>query len=312
MTTNNTNLNTFATTLSQIIDQSIGLDHIHASVEGRFYYIQSPKEGSPMLLEHYRGPFFVDIHPNDLKKIESGEISPVEYIETANWQIGYYWGGGSMVSGGYYQPCDIIAHKDEVRRYFKILRCRTYRGSSGYMPTEDQCSKCPVDNCPFSRFKSGTWETEFKEYDPRIDFFKALMTRFEKENPGYTLRGFLCGNIDDDEIYLNPNGRYQEDDPRSFMAYASSNVIRSLLMRETTPEDWDEYVKGFTFRLHKLWTPETYDVTPENLEKIYEGMDYTVKVADKENDDFLDADSTADDSPKGFFAVIGAFFKRIF
>ena len=124
---NNVNVNNFATELSELIGQHIGLDHIHPSTEGRYYYIQAPKTGAPMLLHHYRGPFFIDIHPDDLEDISSGKVSAHEYITSANWQVGYYWGGGSMVGGGYYQPIDLVGRRDEVRRYLQILSCRGYR-----------------------------------------------------------------------------------------------------------------------------------------------------------------------------------------
>ena len=80
------NMSNFATQLAEIIDQPIGLDHIHAGT-GRFYYIQPTKKGAPMLLHHYRGVFFVDLHPEDLAGLQSGEIDAEEYIKHANWQV---------------------------------------------------------------------------------------------------------------------------------------------------------------------------------------------------------------------------------
>ena len=267
----NNNISNFATELSELIGQQFQ----QMQLEGRYYYIQAPKSGAPMLLHHYRGPFFIDIHPDDLEDIFSGKVSAHEYITSANWQVGYYWGGGSMVGGGYYQPIDIIGRKDEVRRYFKILSCRGNQRSSGYMPTEDACNNCPVNNCPFSKFKQGSWDDEMAEHDPRRDLFNALCTRFEQENPGYTLRGFLCGDIPDGEIRIDPNGHYTEDEPFAFTAYASASVIRSLLMHETEPENWDEYAaKGFNFRIE---SQNCEEVTSETLKKAYEGLDYTKK-----------------------------------
>ena len=151
----NTNIINFANELTELTGQHIGLDHIHPSTEGRYYYIQAPKAGAPMLLNHYRGPFFIDIHPDDFEDISSGKVSAHEYITSANWQVGYYWGGGSMVGGGYYQPLDLVGRRDEVRRYLQILSCRGNRRSSGYMPSEKNCADCSVENCPFSKYKEG-------------------------------------------------------------------------------------------------------------------------------------------------------------
>lgn len=271
----NTNIRKFAVELGYIVDQHIGLDHIHPSTGCREYYIQSPKVGAPMLLKHYRGPFFVDIHPDDYDRITNGEISAHEYILSANWQIGYYQGGGSMVGGGYYQPFDIISRKAEVRRYFKIISCRVNSHASGYMPTKEVCAECSVKNCPVSYYKKGNWDKEIPEVDPRCKLFDALVKRFEEEHPDYTLRGFLCGSIPDDEIRLSPN-RPRSGDP-SFTAYASNSVIQSLLIHEIMPENWEEYAGKFKFCIHKMFDSEVFDATKENVEKAFAEMDHMWK-----------------------------------
>lgn len=274
---NNINVNNFATELSELIGQHIGLDQIHSSTEGRFYYIQAPKAGAPMLLHHYRGPFFIDMHPEDFESISTGKISAHNYIMSANWQVGYFWGGGSMIGGGYYQPLDLVGRKDDVRRYLQILACRGGKKSHGYMPSEKKCTDCSVENCPFSKYKEGCWDVEIPESDPRVYLFNALRERFEQENQGYTLQGFICAKIPDGEIWIGPNIRYTEDDPFSFMTYVSQSVVQKLLMHETEPENWGDYAKNFQFRIHQTLDSNTLDVTKETLEKVYEGFDYTKK-----------------------------------
>lgn len=268
---NENNMNLFTEELSTLVGKSIGRDHIHEGI-GRYYYIQPTKKGHPMLLNHYRGPFIVDIHPDDFKGLESGELDAHEFIHTANWQIGYYWGGGSTF-GGYYQPFDIVGHSDEVKRYFSILYCRGNRLSSGYMPTEDYCNACTVENCPFSNYKKGNWKTELNEHDPRINFFDTLKRRFEKEYPGYTLHGFFsafeCGSIPNNQIWIRSNGHYNDDAPYSFTAYVSAETIRGLLMREIEPENWDKYAESFMF-LHAELSDENHDVvTMERIKEIF-------------------------------------------
>lgn len=285
---NKVNLNNFASEISALSAQNISIDHIHPSTEGRYYYIQAPKPGAPMLLHHYRGTFFIDIHPDDLADICSGKVTAHEYITSANWQVGYYWGGGSMVTGGYYQPLDIIGRRNEVQRYLKILSCRGYCHSCGSMPTEKNCAACSVEKCPFSSFKKGKWKAEMPEHDPRCDLFKALLERFEKENPGYTLRGFLCGGIPDGEIWLSPNGRYTEGEPLAFTVYVSESVIRALMMHETEPESWTEYAKSFEFRIYKRLEEQSYEANNETLEKAFEGLDYTKKAKNEPEDDIYE------------------------
>lgn len=273
-TTTNANIQELLDEIKELTGQRVGTEHIHPSTAGREDCIQAPKTGAPMLLHHYRGSFFVDIHPDDFQKISSGEISPHEYITNANWLVGYYWGGNG---GSYYQPLDIVGRKDEVRRYLKILSCRGFHQSCGYMPSEKNCDDCSVENCPFSKYKQGDWAAEMPEPDPRRDLFRALLKRFEEENHGYSLRGFLCGEIPDGEIWIYPNGHYTEDELFTFTAYASDSVIRSLLMHETEPKNWVAYAQSFQFRIHKLFDKQSYDVCEETLEKAFEGQDYTKK-----------------------------------
>ena len=263
------NIKDFTSEISMIIDQKV--ENVHPSTGGRYFYIQPPKQNSPMLLHHYRGVFFIDIHPDDYEDILLGKVSAHEYIYSANWQVGYFWGGGSMIGGGFYQPFDIIAHREEIRRYFKILSCRGTRRASGYMPTEETCRSCSVEKCPFSKYAEGNWQNEMMEYDPRVEFFKALRRKFEKENHGYTLCGFACGEIPDDEIWIRPNGHFSEDEMDSFMAYASESIIQDLLMREIIPDDWEKYAKGFKFRIRKPFSSETFEATIENVDKAFKG-----------------------------------------
>ena len=277
MTQNNSNLEEFAKELSSIVDQPIELKHIHASTSGRFYYIQAPLPNAPMLLIHYRSPFFVDIHPDDLEKIVNGEVSAHDYIHSANWLIGYFWGGGDMISGGYYQPMDIVGRQDDVRRYFKILSCRTNFHSSHYRPDDEKCEKCTVANCPFSQYKTGNWDNEMSEQDPRIDFFNALSRRIKVEIPGYTLSDFTCSDMDDATIALRPNGHYLPDDPFSFSVQASEKLIRELLMRTLTPDNWDEFAKGFKFKLQKGFAKDYIDVSEENIRAAFADVDYATK-----------------------------------
>ncbi len=300
---NNVNINNFATELSALIGQHIGVEHIHASTEGRYYYIQAPKSGAPMLLHHYRGPFFIDIHPDDLEDISSGKVSAHEYITSANWQVGYYWGGGSMVGGGYYQPLDLVGHRDEVRRYLQILSCRRRDD----MRTEKECVNCSVENCPVSKYKTGNWNGEMQEYDPRCDLFEAVLERFERENPGYTLSKLFTTawpGIPDGEIWLACRGRYTEDEPFSLSAAFSDSVIRSLLMHEIEPENWTEYAKNFRFYI-KMFNGESYDVNKETLEKAFERLDYTKKAKFEPEADICEEKAS-------LLTCVANFFKKMF
>lgn len=275
----NDNLKRFADELSELIGQPIGLAHIHPCAVDRYYYTQAPKAGAPMLLHHYRGPFFVDMNPVDIENIASGKFSIPEYINSANWQVGYYWGGGSMLGGGYYQPLDLINRKDEIRRYLQILSCRGAHQSSGYVPSEKNCGNCSVENCPLNQ--EGNWNEEMHEPDPRRDLFNALCERLEQENPGYTLSGIFASRlVPDGEVWIAPNSRHSGE-KFSFIADVSSSVIQSLLMHEIEPVSWSDYANSFQFRILKIFDGNTYDVTEETLKKAFAGLDYTTNTKPK-------------------------------
>ena len=218
------NMNTFAKLVSDIVGEAINPEeHIHIG-SGRAYYIQPTLDGAPMLLRHYRGSLFIDMSEADYNAINSGSIDAEKYVNSSNWLLGYYWGGGSMVGGGYYQPIDLVNRSEDVKRYIRILSCRTSRVSSGYRPTEDQCTNCSVKNCPFSTAEcnKGILENEtIQEKDPRHDIFKLVLEKFENQFPGYTLRGMLSafkdGDMKENECLVRANKRYQENDPYSLV-----------------------------------------------------------------------------------------------
>lgn len=302
----NTNLEEFARQLSELIGQKITTDHIHPAKSGRYYYVQAPKEGYPLVLHHYRGPFCLDIHPNDFKRIETGEVSATEYISNANWLVGYYWGGGSMISGGYYQPMDIIGSQQEVKRYLKILACRGFNRASGYMPTEANCLACNVSNCPFSQYKKGDWENEMKEYDPRIQFLNALRRRFETQFPGYIISKLLYSEgLDDDTVLLYPLARLSDGQLASFEACISENVTRNLLIRNVSPENWEDYVESFDMKV-RLKNDNIEYATKENIQAVFADVDY---VAKKKN---VERKQDKDNEQISFILKISRFFKNLF
>ena len=311
----NVHVTEFASEMSEITGLRIDGSAIYPVSQGWYYYIQPPKAGAPMLLNSYKGGGMAIIlmSPEDFKSIEDEVSSPTEYIKTANWQVGYFWGGGNMITGGYYQPMDIIGKNDEFRRYFKILHCRGHYRSCGYMPTEKNCQECAVESCPFSKFKEGDWKVETQEPDPRMDLFEALLKRFESEFPGYTFKGFTCGStIPDEEVWLEPNGRYTSEEQTSFRVAVSENVIRSLLMHELEIADWEEYAGTFKFQIY-IWKylkdhveTSKFDLTEEALRKVREDTDYSKKEEK--------VSSKADNKPQEvritFWEKVGSFFRR--
>lgn len=279
----NENIINFARKLSIICGETICIDHIYEGT-GRYYYIQPTEKGFPMLLRHYRGSLFIELHKDDLKGLQSGELDEDEFIRSANWLVGYFWGGGSMIRGGYYQPLDIVNRTEELQRYLRILACRTNGVSSGYIPDTLRCERCTVENCPFCPYdcKEGRWEDEaIHENDPRIAVYRALTKRFENLYPGYTLSGWLSAFTDGstENALVRANTHWNENDPYSFTVWLPSEIVRGLLSHTIQVEDVDQFVNNFKFH-HTEWNEEGYpEVTIDHIREIFskDGMDYPVE-----------------------------------
>ena len=306
----NNNIKAFCKELTMITGQEITSENVWPENTSRYYYTPAPEKGQPLLLNHYRGPFFVDIHPDDYEDIKNGVVSPQEYIRKAQWLVGYDWGGGSMITGGYWQHLDIFDEK--VKDYLHTLQCRGRIRAAGEIPSDEKCANCPAKgNCRVARLKveglgslltGGVYAKEYGEYDPRINFFESLSRSFKEKVPeGYCLRGFFCSeNVEDDQIVLTPNGHHDETEPYSFRATASWGVIRAI-MREA-PQEWDSFAGKFKFVLKESPYEEgVLELNEDNLCNVYSKYDYVAK-AEK-----LSAEAAAN---KGFWARIRKVFGK--
>ena len=259
--------------LSTIITEKTGLyvgsDHIHES-NRRFYYIPETDPGRPLFLHHYRGPFFVEIPKADWHKLETGEISPLEYVDNAHWYFGYYWGGGSMYTGGYFTPLERTAgihDKALIRRVMKPLNCRGCYLASGYRPSESQCLLCDLTYCPYSAVAEKTVgePSELADLpDNRGDFFDAV-NAFIKKEYGYSLHGMCCGdNIPLDEVRLYPNSS-----ERTFELYIGDEYVKELLYDpKIAGFNWDREVEAKKLYVCKPYTGEKMLIeSPEDFER---------------------------------------------
>ena len=259
------NIITLANALTQITGLYVSPEHIHQSSR-RYYYIPEAKANHPLFLHHYRGPFFVDLPKEDFDKIVSGEITPEEYIENANWCFGYYWGGGSMVSGGYFTPMD-IHDKEKVLRYMRILACTGCARVSGYRPTEERCSTCELDTCPFSQFKEHSSADEFNLPDDRLVLFEAL-NQLIQDKYGYKLHGMSSSDtLAYNEVMLSPN--YSEE---TFQLVISDELAFDLLAHpKTTDFGWREFSQTLKTYLAKHFSTEK--ILVETAEDFKLGME---------------------------------------
>ena len=238
--------------LTNLTGLAVSPEHIHLSSR-RYYYIPEASPNHPLFLHHYRGPFFVDIPKEDYDKLVKGDMSPEEYIENANWCFGYYWGGGSMISGGYFMPMD-IHDKERIHRYMKILACTGCARVSGYRPSEERCSSCELDNCPFSHFKKSSEELFLP--DDRLKLFEILSVVIANKF-GYSIKGLTSSErLASDEIVLYPN--FSEE---TFQLVISDKLAFDLLAHPRSKDfDWKEFALALKVYLGKNSSTEKFHV----------------------------------------------------
>lgn len=202
-----------ATRISALTGLEVGEEHVHESVS-RFYYIQEAKPGCAYLLHHYRGPFFVEINKEDWKSLQNDELSVEDYIDSVQWYFGYYWGGGSMVSGGFYTPLEGGPGIHNVELIYRIMTAIKSKGRQ---------VSCGAALTTVEK-EEWAWAKENYLRDIRVFFFEQIDSFVQKEF-GYKLHGLCCDNYDEDEIYLTSN--FME---RTFSVNVSENLIQKILM----------------------------------------------------------------------------------
>lgn len=252
--------NQWIITFSKIINSktglSVGPDHIHTSVQ-REFYIPEAESGKPLFLHHYRGPFFIDIPQDDYEKLSSGEVSPEEYINTAHWAFGFYHGGASMTSGGYFRPLEDtpgITDTAKIYRFMRVISCEGNYRASGYNPTVERCEKCSIDKCPFSDHKGncGNYSGEITRPDGRIKLYRAISKLLKEFDKSYNLGSFyFYESLKENEFLLSPCSFVKNE----FALYISDSLVRKLLYNPDGNWDFnhmvremDMFVKGFSYR----------------------------------------------------------------
>lgn len=240
---NETILTELSEKITELIGFHLGPDHIHHILEdgtGYYYYIRKLKPNHPVFAMHYRGPLVLMLPYQDFCQLDQEEITVDEYIATAHFNYGYFWGGGGLISGGYWQPFGTepgIHDKERISRYFRILSCRTNKISSGYPPTEEKCAKCQLDAtaCPYSPLnQTGCWENEVSEPDGRYELFKAARDRVEKEL-GFKVVTISYHDNDISELHVFP--MYE---PNTVGIGFGQSLLNDLLYHPEQEHDWHQ------------------------------------------------------------------------
>ena len=251
--------NQWIVTFSKIINSKTGLpvgpDHIHASVQ-REFYIPEAESGKPLFLHHYRGPFFIDIPQDDYERLATGQVSPEDYINSSQWMFGYYHGGASMTSGGYFRPLEDtpgINDRDKIYRFMHIIACEGNYRASGYTPTAERCQQCSVEKCPFSYHKGnrGNYARDVARPDGRVKLYRAI-NKLLMEFGNHRLRSFYFSDeLKANEFLIRPCS-FQK---KAWDLYISASLVRELLYNPDDNWDFDNmaremamYIKGFSYR----------------------------------------------------------------
>ena len=234
--------------VAKVVSEKTGLnireDHVHVS-ERRFYYIQELKPGYAYCLHHYRGPYFVEVNRKDMEKMEKEETSVEDFVNSTQWLYGYFWGSGSMISGGYYTPLEKktgINDKDLIGRVMASIAKVGASYSSG---------------SPLTDGEKEEWDRIKETYlnDPRADFFKKADELIHSRY-GYNLRGFLCDDLPENEMML-----FNNSSSRTFELFLSEENIWNLLIGKEIlkPEEMKVIVgKSFSSKKMEVKSPEDF------------------------------------------------------
>lgn len=242
------------------------IHHIHADGSGWFYYIENLAPRHPVLAMHYRGPLMLALPFEDYRRLESGEITVDAYVASSRWNYGYFWGGGGLISGAYWQPLEEgtgIHDTKRISRYLRILSCRTQLRSSGYGPTAERCAKCNLESksCPFStQNQTGSWENEVQEPDGRRAIFAAARQRVKAEL-GFDLYCVMSHRDDRDQMLLFPG--YNSN---TVQIYLQRDLLNELLYHPETQRNWKEIVSQLKIVLCIPWRPEESKVLPNDVD----------------------------------------------
>lgn len=125
---------TMARRLDSELITHIGEDHIHTDFNGWYYYIpaKSLQECHPLIMKHYRGPFFVVIPHKDNDRLLAEEITVDEYVDSSYWSFGHFSGGGDMLRGVSWMPLEEgpgIHDYKKINRYMKHISHRIRTGA---------------------------------------------------------------------------------------------------------------------------------------------------------------------------------------
>lgn len=259
----------FVTVVSELAGYSVREEDIHSDKVGWHYYIpaKSMQEGRPLFLIHYRGPAFIVIPYKEFEALENGDINPEDYIENSRWCFGYYWGGGSMIGGSFWQPLESgkgIHDTAKISRYLNILSCRTRKRIAGATPTAEQCKNCFAQGCPIQIM--GVFASEIPEVDYRVKLFKALSERAEKKL-GVKLKGLVCSDLPEHTVIITPDykGTCCVTIPKKLNVELLNNPDKFAEI------DWKDFSKQFNFELRyadKSYSLETREQVKEILEAI--------------------------------------------
>lgn len=247
----------FSARMKELVGRWVGANHIHSDEIGWDYYIpkQSLIENHPLLINHYRGSLMAVIPYKEYEQLENGTVDPVEYIDKAFWSYGYFWGGGSMLGGAFWQPLEEgtgIKNKEKIYRYLEILSCRTAHRSSGYSPKLETCIKCPVEKCPFSPHFDFSWENEVEEKDWREQLCVEMQNRIARLF-NLKVTSFICYTPDEADGRENAclKDSWEEGE---VTLYLPAKVFVDILCNPGE-RDWKALAEGFGFELIS-WTKE--------------------------------------------------------
>lgn len=241
---------------------------------GFHYYIRNLRPGYPICVMDYhvmpgRRPELMLVLPYaDYRRLEKVEYSVEEYLTTAHFSFGYYWGGGSVL-GAYWQPLEAesgIHDTERIKRYLWQMACRTYVHSLGHDNPAELCASCPLkaETCPHSALVTNSercWKSEISEFDGRVKLFNALIDRISAELR-FGVRGVLSHTGAKDILEL-----YAGYEPESVQIRVSQELLNDLLYHPEPERNWGELARSLRLVRRRRDSDVAAEIDPEMQDK---------------------------------------------
>lgn len=261
--------NDFAEVISRQTGFPLKAEMIFSDEEDWDFYItkNSLQERCPLLLMNYMGELMAVIPEKEYRSLDTKEVWPFEYIPKVKWYYGQYLDNMHSTMDVFWQPIENrvgINDKKKISRYLQILKCRIDFYRTNEMPSDETCTSCEIQNCPFSTLDSkkanSDWSKEIQERDFRMELFDAVKERVETElGLEVTSYSYHIGS----KALLLMTSEVSKTTKDKVELYLPIKML-NFLMYNAVYRNWKQYAKSYTFEIGVEGKAARFTISNEN------------------------------------------------